>query len=217
MSVGSSAKSRQRSAELRVGGLTKISTCDWPGELVATIFCQGCPWDCGYCHNPHLIPPTSEDTIPWSEVMDFLASRRGLLDGVVFSGGEPTLQAALPEAIRAVRGLGFRIGLHSAGPYPGRLAQVLPLIDWIGFDVKAAFAEYQRVTGVAGSGAKGRASLLKVLASGIACDIRTTVHDLLLDEKALARLTTELETLGVPAHRLQPFRATGCTNPALLA
>lgn len=217
MSVGSSAKSRQRSAELRVGGLTKISTCDWPGELVATIFCQGCPWDCGYCHNPHLIPPTSADTIPWSEVMDFLASRRGLLDGVVFSGGEPTLQAALPEAILAVRALGFRIGLHSAGPYPGRLAQVLPLIDWIGFDVKAAFAEYQRVTGVAGSGGKGRASLLKVLASGIACDIRTTVHDLLLDEAALARLTTELETLGVPAHRLQPFRATGCTNSALLA
>lgn len=217
MSVGSSAKSRQRSAELRVGGLTKISTCDWPGELVATIFCQGCPWDCGYCHNPHLIPPTSDDTIPWSEVMDFLVSRRGLLDGVVFSGGEPTLQAALPDAISAVRGLGFRIGLHSAGPYPGRLAQVLPLIDWIGFDVKAAFAEYQRVTGVAGSGAKGRASLLKVLASGIACDVRTTVHDLLLDELALARLTTELETLGVPAHRLQPFRATGCTNPSLLA
>lgn len=217
MSVGSSAKSRQRSAELRVGGLTKISTCDWPGELVATIFCQGCPWDCGYCHNPHLIPPTSADMIPWSGVMDFLASRRGLLDGVVFSGGEPTLQAALPDAIRAVRGLGFRIGLHSAGPYPGRLAQVLPLIDWIGFDVKAAFAEYQRVTGVAGSGAKGRASLLKVLASGVACDIRTTVHDLLLDEAALARLTAELETLGVPAHRLQPFRATGCTNSALLA
>ncbi len=217
MSASSSVKSAPRSAELRVGGLTKLSTCDWPGELVATIFCQGCPWVCGYCHNPHLIPPTSEATIPWAEVMDFLASRRGLLDGVVFSGGEPTLQAALPEAMRAVRALGFRIGLHSAGPYPGRLAQVLPLVDWIGFDVKAAFGEYQRVTGVAGSGAKGKASLLHVLKSGVACDIRTTVHDRLLDEAALLRLTGELEVLGVPAHRLQPFRATGCTNATLLA
>lgn len=217
MSASSSVKSAPRSAELRVGGLTKLSTCDWPGELVATIFCQGCPWDCGYCHNPHLIPPMSEDTIPWAEVMDFLVSRRGLLDSVVFSGGEPTLQAALPEAMRAVRALGFRIGLHSAGPYPGRLAQVLPLIDWIGFDVKAAFGEYQRVTGVAGSGSKGKASLVHVLRSGVACDIRTTVHDRLLDEAALQRLTGELEVLGVPAHRLQPFRATGCANAALLA
>src|SRR5690606_37211653 len=99
---------------------------------------------------------------------------------------------------------------------PGRLAQVLPLVDWIGFDVKAAFGEYQRVTGVAGSGVKGKASLIKVLASGVACDIRTTVHDRLLDEAALARLTKELEILGVPAHRLQPFRAMGCTNAALL-
>lgn len=216
MSASSSASTAPRSAELRVGGLTKLSTCDWPGELVATIFCQGCPWDCGYCHNPHLIPPAAEGTIPWPEVMNFLESRRGLLDGVVFSGGEPTLQAALPQAMRAVRDLGFRIGLHSAGPYPGRLAAVLPLTDWIGFDVKAAFGEYQRVTGVAGSGAKGRASLIKVLMSGVPCDIRTTVHDLLLDDAALLRLSQDLEALGVPVHRLQPFRATGCVNEALL-
>jgi len=215
MSAASSRK--PDSAELRVGGLTRLSTCDWPGELVATIFCQGCPWDCGYCHNPHLIPASSDDTTPWAEVVAFLESRRGLLDGVVFSGGEPTLQAALPAAIAQVRALGFRIGLHSAGPYPGRLAQVLPLIDWIGFDVKAAFGEYQRVTGVPGSGSKGRASLIKVLASSVPCDIRTTVHDRLLDAEALARLSAELEILGVPAHRLQAFRAAGCTNPALLS
>jgi len=216
MNAASLTRNAPHSAELRVGGLTRLSTCDWPGELVATIFCQGCPWDCGYCHNPHLIPATSDDTTLWAEVLAFLESRRGLLDGVVFSGGEPTLQTALPAAIQQVRALGFRIGLHSAGPYPGRLAQVLPLIDWIGFDVKAAFGEYQRVTGVPGSGRKGRASLMKVLASGVQCDIRTTVHDRLLDAAALKRLSDELEILGVPAHRLQAFRAAGCINPDLV-
>lgn len=215
MSANSSAKRAPRSAELRVGGFVRLSTCDWPGELVATIFSQGCPWACGYCHNPHLIPPNAKTDIAWSDVLCFLESRRGLLDGVVFSGGEPTLQTALPEAICAVRALGFRIGLHSAGPYPERLAAVLPLIDWIGFDVKAAFAEYAGITGVSGSGDKAKQSLRYVLASGIACDIRTTVHSALLDHAALARLKSEVAGHGALEHRLQPFRAAGCTNTEL--
>mgnify|MGYP000211508903 CR=1 FL=1 len=216
MSANFSAKHAPRSAELRVGGLVRLSTCDWPGELVATVFCQGCPWACGYCHNPHLIPPNARTSIAWSDVLLFLESRRGLLDGVGFSGGEPTLQAALPEAIRAVRALGFRIGLHSAGPYPDRLAAVLPLIDWIGFDVKAAFADYDRITGVVHSGVKAKESLLNVLHSHVACDIRTTVHDAMLNETALARLASDIAALRIRKHRIQPFRAAGCTNAALL-
>lgn len=215
-SASSSARRAQRSTELRVGGLARLSTCDWPGELVATVFCQGCPWACGYCHNPHLIPPNSEPALRWSEVLTFLENRRGLLDGIVFSGGEPTLQAGLPEAIREVRAMGFRIGLHSGGPYPARLAEVLPLIDWIGFDVKAAFDEYEHITAVPGSGKRARESLLHVLASGVEVDFRTTVHAALLDRAALARLAADLDSLGVRRHRIQPFRATGCTNAYLL-
>ena len=151
MSASSSSK-HMRAAELRIGGLARLSPCDWPGELVATVFCQGCPWSCAYCHNPHLIPPAGKTEVTWPELMSFLVSRRNLLDGVVFSGGEPTLQRALPEAMRAVRALGFRIGLHTAGPYPERLSAVLGLVDWIGFDVKAACKDYPRITGCPGSG-----------------------------------------------------------------
>lgn len=216
MSAGSSAKRPPPAAELRVGGFVPLSTCDWPGELVATVFCQGCPWACGYCHNPHLVPPRAAKGIAWPDIVTFLDGRRGLLDGVVFSGGEPTLQPALPAAMREVRALGFRVGLHSAGPYPERLDAVLPLVDWIGFDVKAAFDDYARITGVRGSGAKASASLRRVLASGVAHDVRTTVHAALLDRAALTRLTADLEALGAREHRLQPFRAAGCTNEALL-
>ncbi|RBP83340.1 pyruvate formate lyase activating enzyme [Rhodobacter sp. 140A] len=210
------AGSLQSPPELRVGGLSRLSACDWPGELVATVFCQGCPWDCAYCHNPHLIPATG-GTIPWPGVLAFLEARRGLLDAVVFSGGEPTLQAALPDAIRTVRAMGFRIGLHSAGPYPDRLAQVLSLIDWIGFDVKAAFDDYDPITRTPGGGPRARRSLAHVLASGLPCDIRTTVHDRLLDGAALDRLARDMASAGVPDHRLQPFRAAGCINPDLCA
>ena len=202
--------------DITVGGFTPLSSCDWPGELVATVFCQGCPLACRYCHNVDLIPPGPGAGPDWREVLSLLEKRRGLLDGVVFSGGEPTLQRALPQAVAAVRALGFRVGLHTAGPYPERLARLMPAIDWIGFDVKAAFDEYEGITAVAGSGAKARESLLHVLASGVATDVRTTVHDALLDATALERLAVDLDALGVGGHRLQAFRATGCTNAALL-
>jgi anaerobic ribonucleoside-triphosphate reductase activating protein len=203
-------------AELRVGGLARLSTCDWPGELAATIFCQGCPWACPYCHNPHLLPARGERELEWTGVLEFLDSRRGLLDGVVFSGGEATLQAALPEAVRTVRAMGFRTGLHTAGPSPDRLAAVLPWVDWVGFDVKAPLSEYDRITGVPGSGGKALESLRRLLGSGVDFEIRTTVHPALLDEVALARLRGELAALGVVRHKVQPFRPAGCADPALL-
>jgi pyruvate formate lyase activating enzyme len=201
--------------ELGVGGLARYSSCDWPGELAATVFCRGCPWICRYCHNAHLQNARAGGDIPWSDVLAFLVSRRGLLDAVVFSGGEPTLQAALPEAIAAVRVLGFRIGLHTGGPFPERLSAVLPLVDWVGFDVKAPFGFYPRVTGIAGSGERARLGLEAVLASGVAYEVRTTVHAALLDADALERLAGELAAMGVTRSVLQPFRPTGCGDAEL--
>lgn len=204
---------------LHVGGFSALSTCDWPGELVATVFCQGCPLACRYCHNPDLIPPGPRPTRgagpDWDGVLSLLATRRGLLDGVVFSGGEPTLQAGLAAAIAAVRALGFRVGLHTAGPYPERLDRVLALVEWIGFDVKAPFADYAAITGVAGSGEKARRSLQRVIAAGVAVETRTTVHPLLTGPDDLARLDADLAGLGLGPSKRQPFRAAGCRDAAL--
>jgi pyruvate formate lyase activating enzyme len=150
-------------------------------------------------------------------VLAFLETRRGLLDGVVFSGGEPTLQRALPEAVHAVRERGFRVGLHTAGPYPERLARLLPLLDWIGFDVKAPFADYARITRVPGSGERARRSLIAVAHSGVAFEVRTTVHPLLTGEDDLARLDADLAALGIAPSRRQPFRPIGCRDEELVA
>ena len=202
---------------IEIGGFARLSTCDWPGELAATVFCQGCPWACRYCHNAPLIPAGRGAGPAWAEVLAFLETRRSLLDAVVFSGGEPTLQKALPEAMREVHAMGFRIGLHSAGPYPARLAAVLPFTDWVGFDVKAPFADYERITGIASSGERARESLRLLAASGIAFETRTTVHPKLLDKAALARIQAHLADLGISNHRLQPFRPIGCADAALAA
>ena len=93
---------------LRVGGLTQLSLSDWPGQLAAVVFCQGCPWRCGYCHNPHLIPPRAAAALEWDDVLAFLERRRGLLDAVVFSGGEPTAQRGLAAAMREARALAYQ-------------------------------------------------------------------------------------------------------------
>jgi pyruvate formate lyase activating enzyme len=195
--------------ELRVGGLVRLSTCDWPGELVATIFCQGCAWDCAYCHNPTLRPEQAEAPISWPAVLAFLESRRGLLDGVVFSGGEPTLQPALLDAIQAVRSLGFRLGLHTAGMAPERFKALLPWLDWVGFDVKAPFSGYFRITGVDKSGIKAIASLRLLLASGIPYEVRTTVHPALLSLTDMLELRDQLLSLGVTHYAVQRFRSAG--------
>ena len=151
----------------------------------------------------------SEALIPWNSVLAFLESRRGLLDAVVFSGGEPTLQPALYEAVADVRKLGFRVGLHTAGMNPKGFVQLLPLLDWVGFDVKASFANYARITGVVHSGEYALASLHSLLASSVPYEVRTTWHPSLLSVEDMGKLKEELHSLGVTHHVVQRFRSHG--------
>ena len=200
---------------LQIGGLIQLTSNDYPGCLAAVVFCQGCPWRCGYCHNPHLISRQAERSLSWTSVMNFLRHRRGLLDAVVFSGGEPTLQDELRQAMTAARELGFKVGLHTSGAYPSRLAELLPLSSWVGMDIKSSFADYDKVTGVPFSGEKARASARMLLASGVPYEFRTTVHPLYHTASSLLSLAKSLQQLGVKHYVLQEFRAQGCENLAL--
>lgn len=194
---------------LVIGGLVPASTCDWPGRIVATVFCQGCPWNCGYCHNPDLIAPRRPAAVTWETVQDLLRRRVGLLDGVVFSGGEPTRQPALRAAMREVREAGFAVGLHTGGAYPRRLAHVLPLVDWVGLDIKAPPDRYAQVTGVPGSATAAFTSLDLVLAAGVDVQVRTTVDPTVLTDHDVAELSALLARRGVGDHVLQQVRTDG--------
>jgi len=170
---------------LNVGGLTRCTTIDYPGELAAVLFCQGCPWRCGYCHNRHLMSEQADTPISWEEIIRFLERRRGLLDAVVFSGGEPTMQASLPAAISTVKDMGFLIGLHTAGAFPDILGQALQLTDWVGMDIKAPFEEYDMITGIPGSGEAARTSAELVRRSGVLHQFRTTLDPFLQKERRI--------------------------------
>ncbi|MBX3195868.1 MAG: anaerobic ribonucleoside-triphosphate reductase activating protein [Microbacteriaceae bacterium] len=195
--------------ELQIAGIARLSTCDWPGRLVATVFLQGCPLACGYCHNHGILDPRVPGALAWSEVLDLLARRRGLLDGVVFSGGEPTRQPALIDAMRQVHAAEFAVGLHTAGPYPLRFAEVLPLCDWIGLDIKAAESRYAQVTGVAAAGPRAFACLRMALEAGVDLQVRTTVDPTTMTDDDVAELTAALHELGVVEHVLQTVRLEG--------
>lgn len=187
-----------------IGGLVPFTTIDFPGKLAAVLFCQGCPWRCGYCQNVHLLP-FADGSRAWDEILAFLNGRRGMLDAVVFSGGEPLAQPALPDAMQAVRGLGFAVGLHTAGVSTTRLRAALPLSDWVGFDVKAPFSRYADVTGTAG-GRAAWASLAALLDSGRPHEVRTTVDGSVLDGDALLTMADELSAIGVRRWTLQRCR-----------
>ena len=199
---------------LAIAGLVSLSTVDWPGRLVATAFLQGCPWRCAYCHNAAILDTRTPGAVPWSAVRALLDRRHGLLDGVVFSGGEPTRQPGLLDAVRRVKADGYLVGLHTGGAYPARLAALLPHVDWIGFDVKAPARLYRAVTRAGGpttAAERAFASLRMVLDAGVDVTVRTTVDPTVLTDDDVRELTDTLFAMGVPEHVLQQVRTEGTT------
>ena len=197
---------------LRIGGWVPFSTVDHPGHLAAVVFVQGCPWRCGYCHNTHLQSrrgaPASQEA--WDQVLSWLETRRGLLDSVVFSGGEPLVDPCLPQAVMQVKALGFQVALHTAGMYWDRLRELSSQLDWVGLDIKASLdddADYDRVTGAAQSAWAVRQSLDALRQSGVAFECRTTVHPTWADKLSLERTARSLAARGASHWVIQRARA----------
>jgi len=210
--ISLSGEKNRPAARLAVGGFQPFTSIDFPGRLAAVIFLCGCPWRCGYCHNRHL--QSGAPAIGWENAWQFLQKRRGLLDGVVFSGGEPLLQADLLHAVRETAEMGLEAGLHTAGAIPKRLEKLLPELDWIGFDVKAPFADYARITGNAKNGVEARRSLELLLKSGVDYEVRTTVDATVLDRPEILRLAEELRELDVRRFVLQACRYAETGRPS---
>ncbi len=188
-----------------VGGLVPFSTVDWPGQLAAVVFISGCPWRCHYCHNTEL--QTRAARYDWREVRAFLETRKGLLDAVVFSGGEPLSEPRLPAMIRDIKRMGYRVGLHTAGIYPLRLADVLRHLDWVGMDIKADAKGYDDITGRRDSQRPALACLTQLLSAGTDFECRITWHPDWLDEPRLMTLARELSRSGVRQFAVQAARA----------
>lgn len=212
-------RSGPAACEIKLAGLTPFTTIDFPGKLSAVAFVQGCPWKCVYCQNSWMQSRSFDPDLAhssWEALESLLKRRHGLLDAVVFSGGEPCLDPALPAAVREVRRMGYLVGLHTGGSYPARLAEVLPELAWVGLDVKAVpgdGAHWARVTGVEASNAKWAESLALILEAGVPFECRTTAHPDYFSETQLLETAAYLKGRGVRDYALQICRKP----PGLLA
>ncbi len=185
---------------LTIARWTTTAADDWPGRTVLTVLMQGCPWSCTSCETPDLRDPVTAGSVTWQEVRTVIQRSRGGLDGVVFSGGEPTRQDGLADAMEQVRAMGLPVGLHTSGSYPQHLAAVLSLADRVVLEVKAPATLYRAVTGVGASAHKAFASLRLALDSGVDLQVRTLVDRSVISPEALAGLVSNLAAMGVTDH-----------------
>ena len=133
-----------------IHGLQKLTLLDYPGHTACTVFTGACNWRCPFCHNATLVlDPQSQPVIPEEELFAFLKKRRGLLDGVAVTGGEPTLQKDLPDFLARIKAEGFSVKLDTNGSHPIMLRRILEegLADYVAMDIKTSREHYPLVTG----------------------------------------------------------------------
>jgi pyruvate formate lyase activating enzyme len=199
-----------------VVGIQKLTTIDYPGHLAAVLFIGGCPWDCRYCHNPSLRSNVGNQVVP-EELHAFLNDRRGFLEGIVFSGGEPTEHHDLPELIRWVRDFGYRTALHTNGSNPETLRHIIldRLVDYIAMDVKGPPRAYDRITRARNSCVPAAKSIDLVASSGIDHEFRITYHPALLSEAELIETMQAMAGKRTSRFFIQLFRTEGVLDEEL--
>jgi len=169
---------------MQIAGIQKMTLVDFPGHVAATIFTRGCNFRCGFCHNPELVLP--EKYIPLlseKEIIDFLISRFGKLDGICITGGEPTLQKDCDQFVSHMKALGYDVKLDSNGNNPKMLEKIIADgdVDYIAMDIKSSLSKYGLVTGTTNNITMKQLnnniikSIDLIMSSGIDYEFRTTV------------------------------------------
>lgn len=204
-----------------IGGLQKTTLIDYPGKIACTVFTLGCNFRCRFCSNPELVLPSKikkQPRISEKEFFAFLKEKRGLLDGIVLCGGEPTLNKDLPDFIKKIRKLGFLVKLDTNGSNPEMLKKLIKqkLIDCIAMDVKAPLTsqKYEAITGIKIDLGKIKKSMEIIKYSGIDGEFRTTVVPGIHTKEDIIQIAKDI----APAKKyfLQNFQPGKTVDPKLV-
>ncbi len=186
-----------------------MTLVDFPERVATALFTIGCNFRCPFCHNPELVDPSRYGTpLDGKEILDRLCRRAGFVEGVVASGGEPTIQPGLIAFLLKLRQLGFLIKLDTNGSNPGTLSEILErrLVDYVAMDIKAPFDAYDRLAGISCDVAAIEESIALIIDAAPEYEFRTTVAPT-LDRASLLRIVDHLA--GAKRYILQPFRVAG--------
>ena len=196
---------------VKIAGLQKMTLLDYPGKVACTVFLGGCNFRCPFCHNSQLIAG-AETLMEQEELLSFLQKRKGLLDGVCITGGEPTLQKDLPQLLESIKALGYAVKLDTNGYRPEVLKNLLEagFVDYVAMDVKSDPAGYAETAGLPGLELSRIEESLGLLLSGVVdYELRTTLVEPLHDEQSVLGIRDWLGALGdgkkVKRYFLQPF------------
>ena len=163
---------------MHIAGLQKMTLLDFPGKVACTVFFQGCNFRCPFCHNSDLLPGQGQPLMDDQELLDFLQKRKGLLDGVCITGGEPTLQPQLLSLMRRIKELGYAVKLDTNGSRPQVLRQLVEagVVDYVAMDIKNSREEYSKTAGMNESLLTQVEESIRYLLSGaVDYEFRTTV------------------------------------------
>lgn len=200
-----------------IGGLQRFSLIDYPDKICAIIFTQGCNFRCPYCHNPELSNPELYETIiPEEDIFSFLEKRKGKLDAVSITGGEPTLQSDLNDFIKRVKEMSYLVKLDTNGSHPDVLETLIEnnLIDYIAMDVKAPWDKYQKITGSSIKPEIIKKSIDLITKSNLLYEFRTTVVKSQLSVDDLATIGKNLKNAKL--YVLQKFVPSKTRDPKYL-
>ena len=199
---------------MRIGGIQKSSLLDFPNMISAIVFTKGCNFACDYCHNPELFNSGVEHST--SEFFEFLNTRKGKLDGVVITGGEPCLQPDLIDFIRQIKLMGFLVKLDTNGSFPDVIQNLLNenLLDYIAMDIKAPIEKYNKITNSIIPTDKIITSINLIMNSGIDYEFRTTVVKSQLNIEDFEKIGNLIK--GAKKYYLQKFVPTKTLNPTFL-
>lgn len=196
---------------MNMGGIQKLSLLDYPDRTCCTIFTVGCNYRCPFCHNASIIQSQrSEQEIPQEEVITFLKRRRGLLDGVCITGGEPLLQDGLEDFIRKIKSLGFSVKLDTNGSFPRKLKQLIEsgLMDYVAMDIKNSPDCYGRTIGANNYNLDPiKESVDLLLSNAVPYEFRTTVVRELHTSKNILSMAQWIK--GAERYYLQSFVDSG--------
>jgi len=200
---------------MRIIGLLKTSLLDWDGHVVATVYLPGCNFRCHFCHNKEVVmEPENLKEVPLAELMEFLREHVDFLDGVVITGGEPTLHPDLPDLIKEIKKTGLKVKLDTNGTNPEMLKDLLDsgIIDYVAMDIKAPLDDrYADVAGVEVSLEKIKRSISLIMESGIDYEFRTTVVPILLTPGDIEAIAAYIG--GARKFALQQFKPRNTLDP----
>lgn len=198
---------------MRLGGLQRSSLIDYPGKVCAIVFTVGCNFHCPYCHNPELVDETAEE-ISEEDFFRFLESRKGLLDAVSITGGEPTLHNDLVIFIHRIKQMGFLVKLDSNGTNPEVLRSLIDhkLVDYVAMDIKSPLPKYSETVARPVDLEHIKESINLLREGKVAYEFRTTVVKALLPPEDFPSIGELIN--GADVYYLQKFIPTKLLNPA---